>query len=57
MKEVIKKVNNKWPTIEGRLKHSFKDRGEGLKQMRDRGDILTLSAERELKRYIRSMDI
>lgn len=44
-------LKHKWPTLEGRLSHPLTSRGEGLRQMKDNGDILTPLAEKYLKKY------
>lgn len=52
---MFKKLNlltRKWPTLEGRLNHPLTSRGEGLKQMKENGDILTPLAEKELEKYL-----
>jgi len=45
-------LTRKWPTLEGRLNHPLTSRGEGLKQMKANGDILTPLAEKELEKYL-----
>jgi len=54
-----KSYNTEWPTLKGRLSHPFTSRGEGLRQMKNNGDILTPWAEKELEKYekIKNMKI
>ena len=40
-----------WPTLQGRLNNPITSRYEGLKQMKDRGDILTEDALKQLELF------
>jgi hypothetical protein len=41
LEDAMKENEAKWPTLAGRLNHPLKTRYEGLKQMKENGDILS----------------
>jgi hypothetical protein len=49
-------MKHKWPTLEDRLKHPIKSRGEALLQLKNSGMVLTDVAQKELDRYLKKQN-